>query len=120
MARLQTAVLCNAASVEASGLVSMLGAFIDTVSGPALPVRTQIWIVARLLFEEADVGVDHTFEVLVEPVDVQTSAPVQPLVRLSGVARPEPTPGIDPPTSNTSSLCSGREERRQGSEMGTR
>lgn len=102
MARLQTAVLCNAASVEQSGLVSMLGAFIDTVntSAPAGPIRQQLWIVARLLFDEADLGVDRTIEILVESLDLDDAPPeheaLAPLVHISGVVRAERPPDADP------------------------
>jgi len=47
----------------------MLGAFVDTVGGPALPINVQLWLVARLVQEEGDdvEGVDHIV-VLVESV----------------------------------------------------
>ena len=102
MARLQAAVLCNAASVEASGLVSILGAFVDTVNTTAEtgPVRQQLWMVARLLFVDADIGVDHTVEVLVEPLEldepVAQGGEIPPLVQISGVVRAERPPDADP------------------------
>lgn len=101
VARLQTAVLCNAASVEASGLVSILGAFVDTVNttAEAGPIRQQLWMVARLVFDDADLGVDRTIEVLVEALEldeptVQEQLPA--LVQISGVVRAERPPDADP------------------------
>ena len=56
MITLQAALLSNAASQEATGLISMLGAFVDQVAGPQLPIRQQLWVVARLLLEEEDIA----------------------------------------------------------------
>jgi hypothetical protein len=91
-------VLCNAASVEQSGLVSMLGAFIDTITGRELPIRQQLWMVARLLLEEGDEGVDQTIEILAEPVELDDAVvvPTAPLARISGTIRAERTPDVDP------------------------
>jgi hypothetical protein len=94
VARLQTAVLCNAASVEQSGLVSMLGAFIDTLTGTSLPIRQNVWLVSRLLFDPADVGIDQAIDIVVEN-DASTGPP-RPLIRISGTVRAEPTADIDP------------------------
>ena len=100
MARLQTAVLCSAASVEQSGLVSMLGAFIDTITGRGeMPVRYQLWFVARLLFDEADVGVGQEIEIVVDPLEPEGEElpqTVRPLARVQGEVRAEPTSGLDP------------------------
>lgn len=91
MPRLQTAVLCNAATVEASGLVSMLGAFVDSISGPALPVRHQLWVVARLHLFPEDISVDQVIE-----IEVVAQEGGATLASLNGVVRAEPTPGLDP------------------------
>jgi hypothetical protein len=61
--------LCNAASVEQSGLVSMLGAFIDRLGGPQLPVRSQLWVVARFDWEDPDFDSQHTLTIKIERVD---------------------------------------------------
>jgi hypothetical protein len=66
---LRNAMLCNAASVEQSGLVSMLGAFIDRLAGPQLPVRGQLWLVARFDWEDADLDAQHMITIKIERVD---------------------------------------------------
>lgn len=65
MARAQAGMLCNAASIEATGLVSVLGAFVDTVTAPVLPVRHQTWVVVRILWDDHDLGVPHNMSVSV-------------------------------------------------------
>src|SRR5436190_23062535 len=107
MARLQTAVLCNAASVEQSGLVSVLGAFIDTITGQALPVQQQLWLAARLFVEEGDIGATLELVVIVEPLDVDEPSLLQPgpLVRLDErIAEAAPLPSLDPRLSGGGSL----------------
>ena len=69
MIRLQSALLANAAQLEPSGLVSLLGGWIDSVAGPEMPVRQQLWVVARLTLEPDDVKVAHTFRLVIEHSD---------------------------------------------------
>ena len=69
MPSVQAAMLCNAASVEQSGLVSMLGAFIDNISGPQFPIRHQLWLVARVQWNPGDEGRAHTLVVQVAHPD---------------------------------------------------
>jgi len=57
--------LCNAASLEQTGLVSMLGAFVDTVTGPVLPVRHVLTVVIRLLWEPAELNRPTRFDLSV-------------------------------------------------------
>ena len=59
---MHNALLCNAAEVDPRGLVSMLGAFVDQIVGPSLPIRGQLWLVARVILHPADDG-DHAFQV---------------------------------------------------------
>ncbi len=66
---LRHAMLANAASVEQSGLVSMLGAFIDRLTGPQLPVRGNLWLVARVDWEDQDFDTPHTILITVERRD---------------------------------------------------
>lgn len=47
----------------------MLGAFIDRVGGPQLPVRIQIWLVARLEWLDEDFGNHHTVVIKIERED---------------------------------------------------
>ena len=61
--------LCNAASIDQSGLVSVLGAFIDRLAGPQLPVTGQLWLVARFDWEESDFDSQHTVTVRIERMD---------------------------------------------------
>jgi len=60
VAEVQNAILCNAAEADPRGLVSMLGAFVDQISGPQLPIRGQLWLVARVVLTAADDG-EHGF-----------------------------------------------------------
>jgi hypothetical protein len=93
MARLQAGFLCNAASVEGTGLVSVLGAFIDTVLGPQLPIRQQLWVVARFETEPADLDQVHTVSIVVEHSDGEQLARIEGTTRLgappSGAADPD-------------------------------
>jgi len=54
---------------DSSGLVSVLGAFADRIQGPELPVRGQLWFVARLELEERDFDQTHVFVVAVQHSD---------------------------------------------------
>lgn len=85
--------LCNAASVDQSGLVSILGGFIDRLAGPQLPVRGQLWLVARFDWEEADFDSQHTVTVRIERLDDG-----EQIARVDGTSVAErPPPGaIDP------------------------
>jgi len=58
--------LCNAAHLDTTGLVSVLGGWVDSVAGPQLPVRSQLWIAARLTIEPSDVTTPHTLQIVVE------------------------------------------------------
>lgn len=93
MPDLRNAMLCNAASVEQSGLVSMLGAFIDHVGGPQFPIRVQLWIVARVEWREEDYGQHHTLVIKVDRVDDG-----EQVARIDGSAYTEkPAPGTYDP-----------------------
>jgi hypothetical protein len=83
--RLQAAVVANAASVDATGLVSMLGAFVDTVNAPSLPFRQQLWVVARLLLDEEDRAQPHTTTLVVEHSDG-----TEPVARIEAAMQPTP------------------------------
>ena len=72
----------------------MLGAFIDTITGASLPVRQQVWLVSRLLFDPTDVGVDQAIDIVV--TSDAPAEPPRPLLHISGTVRAEPTPTIDP------------------------
>jgi hypothetical protein len=61
--------LANAAQADQTGLVSVLGAFIDTVQGPQLPVRQQLWVVGRLTLEPEDTTLPHPLAIIVEHSD---------------------------------------------------
>ncbi|HXN60555.1 MAG TPA: hypothetical protein VN886_08890 [Acidimicrobiales bacterium] len=69
MIGVQAAFLANAAQGDPSGLVSSLGGFIDTLFGPQLPVRQQVWLVGRLTVDEEDAIAAHNVVVLVEHQD---------------------------------------------------
>lgn len=58
VARVRTAFLCNYASQETSGLISVIGAFVDTVYSPSLPIRHIFYLVASIEPDESEVGVD--------------------------------------------------------------
>jgi hypothetical protein len=66
---LQAALLANAASLETSGLISMLGGFVDAVAAPQLPIRHQIWLIARLIAEQDDMSEPHALVVTVDHSD---------------------------------------------------
>lgn len=79
MARVEPGMLCNAASIEQSGLVSMLGAMVDTVSGPVLPVRHTIWIVIRIVWDDGEYGAPHDLRVSLISPSGATLASIQGL-----------------------------------------
>lgn len=81
MIEVQAAFLSNAASVEANGLVSLLGAFVEVINTPQLPIRHQLWFVARLTVEEEDMDSPHSVVVTVENSDG-----TEPLARIEGSA----------------------------------
>jgi hypothetical protein len=90
VADVQNALLCNAAEADPRGLVSMLGAFVDQIGGTELPVRGQLWLVARLVLSAADDG-GHAFVVEVVGQDGE------PVTRLDGSFQgPPPGLGADP------------------------
>ncbi len=90
VADVQNALLCNAAEVDPRGLVSMLGAFVDQISGAELPVRGQLWLVARLVLGAADDG-GHAFVVEV------VGEGGEPVTRLDGSFQgPPPSGNSDP------------------------
>ena len=64
MPTVRNAMLCNAATAESSGLVSMLGASLATVSGVELPIRVMLWLVARIVLDDAELG-EHCIAVSV-------------------------------------------------------
>jgi len=88
--RLQTALLCNAATTETTGLVSMLGAFVDNVNVGQFPAAVQLWFVARLQWDDTDYGQTHTVVIKVEHPDGEQ------LVRIDGSADAQLNPGVDP------------------------
>jgi hypothetical protein len=67
--QVQAAFLANAAQGDTNGLISSLGGFIDTLAGPQLPVRQQVWLVGRLIVEVEDAGAAHNLAILVEHSD---------------------------------------------------
>ncbi len=66
---LQSAFLANAAQVDQSGLVSVLGAFVEVANAPQLPARHQLWLVARYALEEGDAGPAVPLALIVEHTD---------------------------------------------------
>jgi hypothetical protein len=89
---LQAALLANAASLEASGLISILGGFVDAVAAPQLPIRHQIWLVARLIAEPEDMNDPHAFVVTVDHSDG-----TEQLARVEATTNAQPQmDGIDP------------------------
>lgn len=112
MATVQAGFLCNAASTESSGLVSVLGAFVDTVTGPQLPVRHLMFVVVRLMLEPEDFDTAHAFG-----FEVVHSADGEVVARVDGGAPPQPRPtNVDPnlPSGVILSLPMSLEFRRVG------
>lgn len=99
MARLQAAVLCDAAKVDQGGLVSMLGAFVDTITASAgPPIRHAFQLACRFYLDPADVGEQHRLEVTVECVEADEGqvTPPGPLVAITGVFAVEGLGDADP------------------------
>jgi hypothetical protein len=91
MPKLGTAFLANAASVDPTGLVSVLGAFVEVITPPQLPTRIQLWLVARMSYEEGDLDESmHTFTIRVDHQDGE------PVARIDGGARFVESPNTDP------------------------
>ncbi len=110
VADVHNAMLCNAAEVDPRGLVSMLGAFVDQISGGSLPIRGQLWLVARVVLSAADDG-EHGFQVEVVGRDGEQ------VTRVDGTfAGPPPGPGTDPelPTGGNLVVPLALEFRRAG------
>jgi hypothetical protein len=78
---------------QQTGLVSVLGAFADQIVGPQHPVRGQLWLVARLILDDADFDDAHVIIVVVEYQDGKEQ--VARFEAMTGT--PRPTPGsFDP------------------------
>lgn len=90
MIRVDSAFIANAAQLEPSGLVSVLGAWVHNVAGAQLPVRQQVWFVARLWLERDDAEAAHTFTVLVEHSDGS-----EQVARVEVAASPQPAEAFD-------------------------
>jgi hypothetical protein len=104
------AYLANAAYVDPSGLLSVLGAHIEIVNAPQFPWRSQLWVIVRLLVEEPDDG-DVPIAVIVEHDDTER------LLRMDGTARVlahPPTADPDLPVSVQIVLPLQLEFRRDG------
>lgn len=88
MPRIQAALLCDAAKVDQSGQVSMLGAFVDTITTAAAPpIRHLVYFACRLYFDDSDLDVEMSLDLRVEAVtmDPGEAVPPGPLVSISGV-----------------------------------
>jgi hypothetical protein len=91
MIRLQSALVANAAHLDQGGLISVLGGWVDTVTGPQLPVRQQLWLVARLLLEPEDFDAAHTITILIEHSDGS-----EQVARVDASTPPGPPPVLGP------------------------
>lgn len=69
MVRVESAMLANAAQLDATGLVSVLGGFIDRIAGPQLPVRQMVTLVARITVDMDETAVPHSVSIIVEHID---------------------------------------------------
>jgi hypothetical protein len=87
---IHSGLLCNAAATDSTGLVSMLGAFVDAVQGPELPIRVQLWVVARLRWAQEDLGHAHTVQLRCEREDDG-----ERLAVIDGTTMATPPPGAD-------------------------
>jgi hypothetical protein len=94
MAKLEAAVLANSA-LDHGGVVSMLGAFVSRVGGPEFPVRSQLFFVGRVQWEDADYGT-HVVMLL----RVEHSLDGEQLARFEATMFVDPefrtAPGVDP------------------------
>src|SRR5262245_40369140 len=98
VAQVQAGMLCNAASLEATGLVSMLGAFVDTVMGPVLPVRQQLTVVVRVLWGSSELNQVTHF-------DLSVTSPLGVVVaRIEGAGLTEGDPSTFDPAMPAGSL----------------
>jgi hypothetical protein len=76
MPRLAAAFLCTFAE-ERGGVVSVLSAFVNQLTTPALPTRGQVTLVADVEIEDADFGQAHIFVVTVNYEDGESLARVE-------------------------------------------
>jgi len=82
--RVQTAFLAHAAHLEANGLVSTLGSFVELVGARQLPVRMPLWFVARLTIEEGDEGPAVPVAVIVDHDDGERLVRIDGTLNVSG------------------------------------
>ena len=94
-------------------MVSVLGAFITKVSGPELPIRHQLWFLARLNWEDEDYDQPHVFVIRAE-----FAQDGEQLARVEGSTflprPPEGSVDLDLPVGTNLILPLALEFRRQG------
>ncbi len=66
MAKLDYALLCDAALTHPDGKVSMLGAGIDHLWGEELPIRTLLTLVFRIVWDDSELGEPSVISIRVE------------------------------------------------------
>jgi hypothetical protein len=99
MAEIQSGFLCNAATQDATGLVSVLGAFVDSVAAPALPIQALLNIVARI--KHAEDELDRALDMKISVVRLSDGVDV---VSAKGELRVERVLGGDPAEPAVSQL----------------
>ena len=86
MAYADYALICNAARVDSDGLVSILGAGIDRLAGPGLPLNVVLTFVARIVWGEEELGSRHEVQIRVRYEDDEE------LARFDAFAEPQRDP----------------------------
>jgi Family of unknown function (DUF6941) len=91
MAEVRDAFLCNYAAQDTSGLVSAMGAFVDTVYGAVIPITNIFYLVARLEHDASEADRDIPFA-----IQIARDADGALMVDASGTLQVQRDPTADP------------------------
>jgi len=88
--RVDWAIPCRFAKIE-DGLVTIVGAQIDTLQVPELPARVSTWVAMRLVFSDDEAGEAHDLSMRLFGPDLVQAGELRASIRLA-----EPNP-LKPP-----------------------
>jgi hypothetical protein len=99
MPTVRTGFLCNYASQESAGLVSAIGAFVDSVYSQAPPIRALLFVVARVEYSEDELGVPMDLSLA-----LRRESDDEMLIEATGIISADREFGTDPNVIPTSTL----------------
>lgn len=89
--RVDWAIPCQAAQVE-NGLMTIIGAQIDTLYAGGFPAKLTTWIAIRLAFPDAELGERHTVALRLIGPQLEALGEVSRTLKFDG-ANPDKAPG---------------------------